>query len=75
VRELTASFTLPSEAPATLELLDVAGRRVSALAVGSLGSGRHALRLEEGPRLAPGVYWLRLTQGGQARMARGVVVR
>jgi hypothetical protein len=75
VRELTVSFTLPNEAPATLELLDLAGRRVSERQVGSLGAGRHALRLEEGPRLAPGVYWLRLTQDGRALTARVVVVR
>jgi hypothetical protein len=75
VRELTVSFTLPHEAPATLELLDLAGRRVSQRQVGSLGPGRHALRLEEGPQLAPGVYWLRLTQGARTLTARGVVVR
>ena len=75
VRELTASFTLPSAAPATLELLDLAGRRVSGREVGSLGPGRHALRLDQSPQLAPGVYWLRLTQGGRALTARGVVVR
>jgi hypothetical protein len=74
-RELTASFTLPSAASATLELLDLAGRRVSEHRVGSLGPGRHALRLGDGRQLAPGVYWLRLTQGGRALTARGVVVR
>ena len=75
VREITAAFTLPSAAPATLELLDLAGRRVSGSEVGSLGPGHHALRLDVGPQLAPGVYWLRLTQGEKALTARGVVVR
>ena len=75
VREITASFTLASAAPATFELLDLAGRRVIEREVGSLGAGRHQLRLGDGPRLAPGIYWLRLTQSGHALMARGVLVR
>ena len=75
VREITVAFTLPSAAPATLELLDLAGRRVRGREVGSLGAGRHALRLDEGPQPAPGVYWLRLTQDGRTLTTRGVVVR
>src|SRR6185436_15271468 len=45
VGELAVAFTLPSPAAATLELLDVAGRRAVAADVGALGPGRHLLRL------------------------------
>ena len=75
VGAVVAAFALPHDTPATLELLDVAGRQVSARPVGSLGPGRHTVRLDDDGRLAPGVYWLRLTQGGQVLMARGAVVR
>src|SRR5207245_859246 len=54
--EATASFTLATGSPATLELLDVAGRRVSARDVGSLGAGSFQLRLDEARGLAPGLY-------------------
>jgi hypothetical protein len=75
VGELAVSFTLPSAAPTTLALLDVSGRRLIAREVGSLGPGRHLLRLGEGARFAPGIYWLRLTQAGRVLTASGVVVR
>jgi hypothetical protein len=75
VGPLTVSFTLPSAAPATLALVDVSGRRILEREVGSLGAGRHLLRLDEAPHLAPGMYWLRLTQGGHALITRVVVVR
>jgi predicted lipoprotein with Yx(FWY)xxD motif len=72
---LTVKFALASANPASLELLDVAGRRVLSREVGSLGAGRHALDLGEGLRLEPGLYLLRLTQGGDVRATRAVVFR
>lgn len=70
-----ACFTLPSASPATLEVLDVLGRRVGRLAVGALGAGRHVLALPVGARLTPGLYLVRLTQGASVRTARAVVLR
>ncbi|HEY2953742.1 MAG TPA: T9SS type A sorting domain-containing protein [Candidatus Eisenbacteria bacterium] len=75
VREVTVSFTLPTAGPATLELLDVAGRRLIERQVGSLGTGRHLQRLDDGARIPAGLYWLRLTQGGCSLLARGAVIR
>ena len=40
----------------------------------ALGAGRHTVSLDEGMRLAPGVYVLRLTQGEQLARVRGVVL-
>ncbi len=73
-RALMIHFTLSNAAPATLELLDVAGRRIVRSDVGSLGAGRHALDLHRGGRLAPGLYLARLRQGGVVRVARVVVL-
>jgi hypothetical protein len=71
--EPVASFTLPNGSPARLELLDVTGRVWLTRAVGDLGAGSHLVHL--GGALPPGLYWLRLTQGGRSLLARGVVVR
>jgi len=71
---LTVRFTLASAAAASLELLDVAGRRIGAREVGSLGAGRHALDLGEGRRLAPGLYLVRLTQGTSSRATKVMVL-
>ena len=69
------SFTLPREAPARLEVFDVFGRRLVSRPVGLLGAGRHTVRLDGRESLSPGVYLLRLTQGGEARLSRGAVFR
>jgi hypothetical protein len=68
---LTLTFTLPSDEPARLELFDVGGRRVFARDVGASGAGRHLLRVGEG--LAPGIYAVRLAQGGRGVSGRVVV--
>jgi hypothetical protein len=72
---LIVAFTLPSAAPARIELVDVNGRRVVEREVGSLGAGPHALDLGEGLHLAPGLYLVRLTQGTTSRTTRVAVLR
>ncbi len=68
------AFVLPTREPATLEVLDVSGRRVLSRAVGTLGAGRHQVVLDH-PRLAAGIYLIRLRHGGETRVARGLVMR
>jgi len=75
VDAIRVSFSLPTASSATIELLDLAGRRLIDREVGQLGIGRHVLRLDSGERIAPGVYWLRLHQGVQQALARAVVMR
>jgi parallel beta helix pectate lyase-like protein len=72
---LNVAFVLPRAEPATLRLLDVSGRELAMREVGSLGPGRHVVRLNEASRTPPGVYWLRLTQGSRSLVTRGVIVR
>jgi hypothetical protein len=69
------AFTLASTAPATLDVVDLGGRRIISRAVGSLGAGRHLVRLDEGSAVAPGLYLVRLTQGGQSLIRKACVVR
>lgn len=72
-RELWVTFSLPRPTSATLELLDVSGRRVHAQTVS--GAGRQTVDLAAGGRLAPGVYLVRLIQDGHSVVVRASVVR
>lgn len=67
------AFTLPDAAPAQLALYDLAGRRLAARDVGTLGAGPHLVPLTDAP-LAPGLYWATLAHGAGALRARIVVV-
>ncbi|MBI5709350.1 MAG: exo-alpha-sialidase [Candidatus Eisenbacteria bacterium] len=73
--DLFVQFALPLAAPALLELLDPAGRRLRALEVGGLGAGRHVVNLGNGPALTPGLYFVRLSQRGAAAATKVVVAR
>jgi glycosidase len=72
---LRVAFELPSAAPATLELLDLQGRRVARAEVGPLGPGAHQIELGRSAPLAPGLYFLRLRQAGEERSGRVAVVK
>jgi hypothetical protein len=73
--ELNVAFTLGQSAPASLEVLDLGGRRIVSRDVGGMGPGRHVLRLWETRALSPGVYWIRLQQAGQSAVTKGVITR
>jgi hypothetical protein len=65
------ALTLTSNGPAMIDLVDVAGRKVAHRGVGALGPGSHVVEL--GTNLRAGVYWIRLVQGAEVRIVRGVV--
>jgi hypothetical protein len=71
---LHAEFSLAREGAARLELIDVAGRSVARRDLGVLAAGRHDVDLNPRARLAPGVYLMRLVQGGNAVSRRVTVV-
>ncbi len=73
-RALPRSFALPVASRATLELVDVSGRRVASRDVGTLGAGRHEMNLGEGQRLSSGIYFVRLTQGVNVATRRVTVL-
>jgi hypothetical protein len=72
---LRVRFTLPAAGAARLDVFDTAGRRVTGRDAGGLGAGAHVLDVGEGVALAPGLYLVRLAQGGEARTARAVITR
>jgi hypothetical protein len=73
-RDLWVSFSLPSAAPATLRLIDVAGRSVRTREM-SAAAGPQRVNLGDGVPLPAGVYVVKLTQGGRSVSARVSVVR
>jgi hypothetical protein len=74
-RDLNVSFSLADGSSASLDLIDIAGRRVKHVEVGSLGAGNHVVNLGRDGMLPAGVYLVRLTQGARSLTARAVVVR
>jgi pre-peptidase len=71
--QVFVTFTLPGAGPATLELLDVSGRRVRERSVSGLGE--QTIDLGTGEPLRAGVYLVRLTQGGKSAVSRVSVLR
>ena len=72
---LTVHFALANTGAASLELLDVAGRRIASHEVRSLGAGRHTLDLGEGQHLPPGLNLVCLRQGTNTRVTRVAVLK
>ncbi len=69
----TVVFALPNDSPVQLTVHDAAGRRVSTLVDRFMSAGQHQLtwdgRNRQGSRVAPGVYFVRLSteRGLEAR--------
>jgi TolB protein len=70
----SVAFSLPDDAPATLELLDLAGRRLASRPVGALGPGRHVVELLGPQAHASGVCFLRLRHGTHQLVTRAVLL-
>lgn len=65
-------LAFPAAAPARVELVDLAGRRLAQRDVAA-ARGSMSLDLTAGLRLAPGLYFARVTQGAEKRTARVIV--
>jgi galactose oxidase-like protein len=70
---LAIRYTIPTPAPARLELFDVAGRRMLQQELRGDEPGDHVLRIAPGA-LPPGVYLVRLRQGARVAIARAVTI-
>lgn len=70
---LTLTFSLPSSAPARLQLLDLAGRVVRSVEIAGAGPHQHEWGGLE--QLAPGVYLARLDAGAASGVARVAILR
>jgi hypothetical protein len=75
VRELSVSFSLPDDSPASLELMDLAGRRVRSIDVGAQGPGHHVISLGNAGTLPAGIYLIRLHHPQRTLVTKAVVMR
>jgi hypothetical protein len=73
--ELRVRFALIGSAPAALDVIDVAGRKVVRQPLERPTAGWHTATLGAEARLAPGVYFVRLTQAGRSAVAKVIVLR
>ena len=67
-------LTLSSDAPATLELFDVAGRKILSRPI-TMAAGEHRMSLVESVGRVSGLYFARLSQGESVTTARIVCVQ
>jgi hypothetical protein len=70
---LAFAVVLTKDVPATLDLMDAAGRRVARQDLGGLGAGEHTVSLTGAP--SSGVYWARVSQAGQSASTHFVLVQ
>lgn len=65
---------LPGGEAASLEVFDVMGRRVTGREITMATAGTARVRFGDGVKLAPGSYWLKLTQGTRPPVSLRIVV-
>jgi hypothetical protein len=73
--EVTLVIELPTSQQATLDLFDVAGRRLGSVDLGGLGVGRHTVLVPRTLLPSRGVYFARLQQAGAQADAKVFVSR
>jgi hypothetical protein len=73
--DLAVAFSVTGTAPAALEVLDLAGRRILSRNLGVMSPGNHVVTLGRERPFAAGVFFVRLTEGSRTLTARGVVIR
>lgn len=71
-RDVAFTVTLPDDAPARAELVDLAGRRVRAEDLH--GAGQHPVRFDDVGTLPAGVYFVRVSQGNRSVSDRVAIV-
>lgn len=71
---LVVRFVLASPAAATVELLDVTGRRLVSRQLGALDPGEHSIVLGVAGRLVPGLYFVRMVAAGETKAAKVAVI-
>jgi hypothetical protein len=71
----TVAFSLPDDAEARIDVMDLHGRRVLGRSLAGIGRGSHVVTFAEARDLAAGVYWVRLGHGGRSLATRVVVVK
>jgi hypothetical protein len=71
----TVVFELSGDEPATMDVLDVLGRRAGRARIDWHGPGRHEVLVDALRPLDPGVYVIRLTQGEKTVTRKALLLR
>ena len=72
---MKVSFALPVAGNASLDLLDVRGRRIVHKDLSAMEPGSHVVDLSREAGIGPGVYVLKLTQGARTAQKKVAVIR
>lgn len=76
---VSLAYLLPATEHALLTVHDISGREVARLTDGVSTSGRHTLNWDghsaDGSRLPAGVYFVRLTAGGERQVQQAVILK
>src|SRR4030095_14106952 len=73
-RAFAVNFALPSDEPSTLALYDIGGRLIRRMDLTGYGPGPHTVQFGEGNPLRPGVYVVRLVQGGHVASRQATIL-
>jgi probable HAF family extracellular repeat protein len=73
--DVSMSVSLPVAGDARVELFDVRGRRSASHDARGLAAGMQEIRLTEARSLAPGLYFVRLSQSGHSRISKLAIAR
>jgi len=68
-------FTLPDRSPVSVELIDLAGRRLFQGQLNGLDPGSHSFEIPGSPAIHSGVYYLRVASNGRIASAPIVIMR
>jgi len=70
----TVNFSLPDAHPASIDVMDIAGRRIRSMDVGQMGAGMHSVDFGADRTLAPGYYVLRLRHDDKVLTSGAIVL-
>jgi len=73
-RDLVLDFSLPEAGDASIEILDLGGRRVFTRTLGGLEAGTHVLRLGRVSGLEAGMHFVRIRQASASASAKFIVL-
>jgi endonuclease/exonuclease/phosphatase family metal-dependent hydrolase len=77
-RDVAFAFDLPQEAPVSLAIFDLSGRRVASITSGTLPAGHYQMPwnavADGGTRVAGGLYFARFSTPGMNRVSRLIVL-
>lgn len=72
---ISIQFTLPNAADVSVQLIDLAGRRLAIRSLGRLGPGHHSVEFSPGGGIPAGLYFVHLQAGAQARSVRAAILQ